>query len=193
MTSAKTPAMQDPFLVGEHIYLRALRPEDADGPYPTWFNDAETCAGNSHHVFPYTRQAALEYIEMSRKAGDCLILAIVLNDSGRHVGNIALQRVHAINRSAELSFLIGDPSARGRKVGLEAGRLLCAHGFSAMNLQRIACATYANNSAMLKLAVALGMKQEGTRRQAAYKLGRYVDVVEFGLLKEEFLERNAIE
>ena len=41
---------------------------------------------------------------------------------------------------------------------------------------------------MRKLAAYLGMKEEGQRRQARYKLGRYVDVVEFGLLRDEFFQ-----
>jgi RimJ/RimL family protein N-acetyltransferase len=34
------------------------------------------------------------------------------------------------------------------------------------------------------------MKEEGRRREAAYKNGEYVDVVEFGLLKSEFIAQS---
>jgi len=51
-----------PFLVGERLYLRALTTDDADGAYVTWFNDEVVCAQNAHHIYPYSRQEACEYI-----------------------------------------------------------------------------------------------------------------------------------
>lgn len=63
---------------------------------------------------------------------------------------------------------------------------MCDHGFRAMNLNRIACGTQLDNDGMRKLAQSLGMKEEGRRRQAQFKHGRYIDVVEFGLLRDEF-------
>ena len=68
--------------------------------------------------------------------------------------------------------------------------MLVRHGFTAMNLHRIECGTFAGNLAMQRLALALGMTQEGVRRGAAYKNGEYVDIVEFGVLRDEFLKRG---
>ena len=48
------------FLSGERIRLRPLTAADVDGPYLSWFNDPEVSRLNSHHVFPYTREQALE-------------------------------------------------------------------------------------------------------------------------------------
>jgi RimJ/RimL family protein N-acetyltransferase len=174
-----------PFLVGKALYLRPLSVDDADGPYPGWLNDANVCRGNSHHVYPYAREAAIEYIERAANSHEDLILAIVLKTGDRHIGNIALQRIHWVSRSAEFAILLGDTGQWGKGYGLEAARLLIHHGFSSLNLLRIACATFEANVAMRKLAAALGMKEEGIRRQAAYKDGRYLDVIEFGLLRDE--------
>ncbi len=174
------------FLNGPTIYLRGLRDEDAEGGYPGWFNDAATCAGNSHHVYPYGREQALAYIRESRERRDRLVLAVVLRDGERHVGNVALQDIHPIHHSAEFAVVIGDPAARGKGVGFEAAWLLCAHGFNTLNLHRIACGTFANNTAMLALAKRLGMREEGRRREAVFKEGRWLDVVEFGVLRDEF-------
>lgn len=172
-------------LTGERIILRPLRESDADGAYPGWLNDPETTAGNSHGVYPYTREQALEYIRMAQAARDVLALAVVVREGGVHIGNVALQGIHPLYRSAELAILLGERASRGRGYGLEAARLLCRHGFDALNLRRIGCGTFADNAAMIHLAEALGMSREGVRRQAAYKAGRYVDVIEFGLLRDE--------
>lgn len=178
--------MSPAFLTGERVSLRPLIEADADGPYVTWFNDAEVCRGNSHHVFPYTREQALSYIRQSTQGREMLVLAIVLKGDQRHIGNIALQGIHSLNRSAEFAIVIGDKSTWGQGYGHEAAALLFEHAFKTLNLHRIACGTFADNAGMIKLAAALGMKQEGVRRQAVFKDGRYQDVVEYGLLREEF-------
>jgi len=67
--------------------------------------------------------------------------------------------------------------------------LICDHGFLALNLNRIACGTFEDNVGMCKLAESLGMAEEGRRRQAVYKLGRFVDVIEYGVLRNEYVAR----
>jgi len=177
--------MKDVFLRGPRLYLRGLREEDAGGDYPDWLNDAEVCAGNSHGVYPYTRQAARDYIRSSAASAQDLVLAMVLAAGDRHIGNVSLQRIHILNRSAEFAILLGDKSAWGQGYGEEAGRLICAHGFAVLNLHRIHCGTFASNAGMMRLAEKLGMQREGVQRQAAYKNGAYVDVVLYGLLRGE--------
>ncbi|HYR07439.1 MAG TPA: GNAT family protein [Longimicrobium sp.] len=183
--------MQTPFLQGERVYLRPLMESDAAGAYPDWFNDEEVCAGNSHHVFPYTQEAALGYIRHAREARDRLILAVVQRDGDRHIGTISLQKIHPVYRAAEFAIMIGERSAWGQGYSREASRLICDHGFAAMNLHRIACGTFADNTAMRKLAAYLGMKEEGVRRHAAFKRGRWVDVVEYGVLADEYRQHWA--
>jgi RimJ/RimL family protein N-acetyltransferase len=174
-----------PFLVGPRLFLRSLTPADADGSYPSWLNDAEVCRGNSHHVFPYTREAALAYIRRVAEARDELVLAMVLHEGDRHIGNIALQNIRPVSRSAELAILIGDRSAWGKGYAFEAATLLRDHAFSAMNLNRIECGTFEDNEAMRRLALKLGMREEGRRRAAAFKGGRYVDIIEYGILQSD--------
>jgi ribosomal-protein-alanine N-acetyltransferase len=173
-----TPA----FLLGERIALRPLTAADVDGPYLDWFNDPEVCRLNSHHVFPYTRAEALAWVQALPGRRDALVLAITMREDGRHVGNLSLQGIDPVSRSAELAIVLGDRSVSGQGIGLEAARLLVEHGFTALNLHRIACGTLAANVAMRRLAERLGMREEGVRRQAAWTDGTYHDIVEYGLL-----------
>ena len=178
-----------PFMNGRYIYLRALLEEDSRGPYVQWFNDAEACAGNSHHLFPYTVDAAKMYIGGANNAKTMLFLGIICRAGDRHIGNITLDRINSINRTADLAIFIGDKSCWGKGYGKEAGRLICDHGFLALNLNRISCGTFENNIGMRRLAEYLGMIQEGQRRQAVYKEGCYLDVIEYGVLRDEYVRR----
>lgn len=178
-----------PFLSGVKIYLRDLRESDAQGPYPSWFNDEEVCRGNRHHVFPYSQEQALAYIRESQGTDRRLVLAIVRGEDAAHIGNISLDNIDYISRSAALTIIVGDKTAWGKGYGREAARLICDHGFVTLNLRRISAGTFEDNAGFRRIAQYLGMVEEGRRRQAAFKLGRYVDIVEYGLLRDEFLQR----
>ena len=174
-----------PFLLGERIYLRQLVEADAGGDYPAWFNDEQVCQGNSHHVYPYSREEAREYIRSVNADRSQLVLAICTKD-GTHIGNVALQHIHPIYRSAEFAIVIGDKQCWGKGYGREAGRLIIGHGFKQMNLHRVGCGTFNTNIGMIRLAETLGMKLEGCKREAAYKNFSWLDIVEFGILREEW-------
>lgn len=178
-----------PFLVGDRLYLRGLTEEDASrGAYPGWLNDEQVCHGNSHHRFPYSRESALEFVRDVRGDPHRLVLAMVLKESDRHIGNISLQGIDPISRSAELAILVGEKDTWGQGLSTEAARLIIRHGFRELNLHRVHLGTFSDNAGMLRLAEKLGMTMEGRRRESVFKRGRWLDVVEYGLLAHEFDE-----
>lgn len=175
------------FITGERVVLRPLSVADADGPYPGWFNDPVVCRYNSHHVHPYTREQAVEFIRSVAGSPD-LVLAIADRATGDHIGNVSLQQIDHRSRSAEFAIIVGARDAWGKGLGTEAAWLILDHGFRELNLRRVAAGTPAANTAMRRLAERLGMRQEGVRRQAMFKSGEYHDIVEFGVLRDEFQE-----
>ena len=170
------------FLEGEKVYLRQLEPCDSD--YFRWFNNPIICQGNSHCIYPMTRSQVLEYIDSLDSRKDVLALAIIDKKVGNHIGNISLQNIHPVYRSAELAIIL-DNIAWAKGFATEAVKLIIAHGFNALNLHRISCATFRHNQGMRSLAIKAGFRIEGICKQAAWKDGNWVDVVEYGLLDKE--------
>jgi RimJ/RimL family protein N-acetyltransferase len=181
------------FIEGKQVSLRGLTLADLEGQYVNWLNDAEVCQYNIHHTFPYSREQAANYIEASYGQGDRLILAIILNKTGEHIGNIALQSIHPIHRAAEFGILIGEKQHWSKGYSKEAAFLIMRHGFEVLNLNRISCGTLAENVSMQRLASYLAMQPEGTFRQAEFHYGQYRDVLSYGVLRNEFYERFASE
>jgi len=177
-----------PVLKGSHIYLRELSLKDAKGNYPNWLNDPKVTKYNSHGETYYTQKMAEEYIAMVTQSNSHHVFAIIENGTERHIGNISLQSVDPKARSAEFAILIGEPSVYAKGIGMEAGRLLLDYGFSELKLHRIYCGTSSDNVGMQKLALKLGMLQEGIRRDAFTKNGKYADIVEYGILEDEYKE-----
>ncbi len=172
------------FIKGEKIYLRALTEEDIDGAWLDWFNDPEVCRFNNHHRFPANRATFLDYLNSIKGTKNALFLGIFSISDDVHLGNISLQNIDWINRSAEFAIIIGEKDSWNKGTGAEAGRLIIQHGLRELNLHRIYCGTSAENQGMQKLALKLGMSEEGRRRDAMFKNGQYVDIIEFGLVKQ---------
>lgn len=172
------------YQLNEVYFVRPLEETDIDGPYTSWFEDQEVCRYNSHGKFFKTRAYFHEYVK-NTNLEDRVVWAICHTKDG-HIGNIALQAISFINRTAEFAILLGDKHHWGKGVGLLAGRKLLEHGFQKLNLERIYCGTAATNKGMNKLAKALGMIQEGTRRSHLFLEGERVDIYEYGILRSEF-------
>ena len=149
--------------LSKEYYVRPLDESDVDGPYPDWFNDQEVCRYNSHGKFPKTRAYFRDYV--SRSNGEDRVVWAICHAVDGHIGNVSLQEISVIARTAEFAIVIGDRRHRAKGVGLLSGRELLRHGFESLNLERIYCGTAATNVGMRRLADKLGMALEGTRRQ----------------------------
>jgi RimJ/RimL family protein N-acetyltransferase len=171
------------YQLSHEYFVRALQESDLDGPYMSWFEDQEVCSHNSHGKFLKTRAYFRDYLEgLDRE--DRLVWAICHETDG-HIGNISLQLISFINRNADFGVLIGDKRHWGRGVAYEAGMKLIHHGFYKLNLERIYCATAASNISMRNLAKKMGMVEEGCRRSHLFLDGKWVDMIEFGILRHE--------
>lgn len=178
------------FLKGKNVALRSLDESDIDGPWFEWFNDPETCRFTGHARYPNSMPRMKEHLERVSTSNNIFAFAIVDISSGAHIGVISLQLLlQWIDRTAELAIVIGDPKATGKGYSKEACELLIRHAFLELNLNRVECGTFMTNEPMKKLALSLGMKQEGVRRQQMFRNGEYQDIVEYGLLRQEFLKK----
>ncbi len=172
------------YQLSKDYFVRPLAEDDLAGAYPSWFEDQEVCRYNSHGKFFRTKEYFREYINRLNQE-DRVVWAICHSSDG-HIGNIGLHRISLIDRTAEFAILLGDKRHWGSGVALLAGRKLIEHGFNKLNLERIYCGAAATNEGMKKLAIAMGMTHEGTRRQHLFLEGARVDVWEYGILRSEF-------
>lgn len=168
----------------DEYFVRSFREADLDGSYRGWFEDQEVCRFNSHGKLFRNEQYFRSFWE-SLNRDDQLVWAICHCDDG-HIGNVSLQGISAINRNAEFAILMGDKRHWGRGVGKLAGMQLLRHGFDKLNLERVHCGTAQTNTGMRRLALALGMREEGCRRAHLWLNGAWTDMIEYGILRNEF-------
>jgi len=163
-------------IIGDKVELLPFNGDEPD--YSEWFNNKEVCKYNNHHRLP------IDVKEKSRPPATFKIFAT--HGCYDWIGNISLQCIDYINSQAELSIIIGLSNTHGKGYGYEACKLLVEHAFEQLNLNRIYLGTHEDNIGMQKIANKLGFKEEGRRRQAIYKNGKYSDIIEYGILRGEY-------
>ena len=89
-----------------------------------------------------------------------------------------------VNRRAEFSLYTA-PEMQKQGIGEMALRTLVAHGFLNQNLHSIWGESFAGNPAM-SIFRKVGFKHEGTKRDAYFKDGKYLDAEMFSILESEW-------
>ncbi len=168
------------FLQNDEVGLRRIEPTDDLSNYHKWFNDQDVNEFNSHAIYPMTLHSIQEYLRGIDNSN--LHLSVYLKSKDTHIGNISLQSIDYINRSAELAIIIGEKAVWGKGYSTSACELIIRHGFERMNLNRIYCGTSELNIGMQKLALRVGMTFEGRRIKALFHRNKYVDMLEYGIL-----------
>jgi UDP-4-amino-4,6-dideoxy-N-acetyl-beta-L-altrosamine N-acetyltransferase len=110
-------------------------------------------------------------------------------ESNLPIGMIGLYDINFKTGHAEWGrVIIGAPQMLKHGYGREAIELVVKYAFDHLNLRRLACTALANNIAVVRLYERLGFRQEGILREYIYKDGRYIDVILFAMLHDEYKE-----
>jgi RimJ/RimL family protein N-acetyltransferase len=124
-----------------------------------------------------------------RRRGTDVRCAILVDGETEPVGLVSLTGVDPVHRRAEFHLLIGRRDLHGRGVGTEATRQMLRHAFEDLNLHRVFLSVLAHNVVAVRLYEKTGFVREGVAREAAYKNGRYNDMVQMAVLSQEFASR----
>lgn len=157
--------------------------------YYTWFYNQEVTKFNSHGLFPQSVKEFEDFFDSINNKNN-LVLAIIDIDKKKHVGNISLQSINWINRSAEFAVIIGKPDYWGCGISAAAGKILFEHGFEKLGLNRIWTGTSVANIGMRNVAKKLGMTEEGVFREGMFIQDAFADVIAYGILKEDWYEQR---
>lgn len=185
--------MRRPFLVSDRIYLRRLEMEDIEGNYFQWLNDQDVTKWMRHGIFPNSYESMKAFYEHQAVSKTDVVLAIVLKEQDRHIGNISLNSINHVFRSAEIGIIIGETDCWGKGYATEAIALLSQHCFKRLNLNRLAAGAVDKNTGCIRAFEKAGFSREGMARQAYFCEGRYHDCINLSLLYSEWLEGRKAE
>ncbi len=172
-----------PTIQGARIVLRPPRSDDVDA-YFALIQDAESLRLTGTQG-TFTREGAARWIATIAEQDDRIDLAIILRDTDELIGEVVLNHIDPINRSANIRIGLLTPYT-SQGYGSEAMRLLIAHAFEQVNLHRLELGVFAFNPRALHVYEKLGFRQEGRRRDVLYQDGAYHDSIDMSILEEEY-------
>jgi len=122
--------------------------------------------------------------------GNSIRCAIVDENSADEIlGLVSLVSIDFLNQVAELHIMIGDKRNQGKGIGTFAVTEILRHAFFNMNLQRIELTVIEDNKRAQRLYEKCGFVQEGLKRRAKYKNGEYVNMLLYGVLRDDFINK----
>ncbi len=176
------------YKIGNRIYLRA--PDEADiDLLLAWMNNPEIYRYINRYR-PVGRAEEREWIANLHKRENDVVFLIAAQEEDRPIGCCGLHGISNPNRAAQLGIVIGDERFHNRGFGGEAMELLCEYGFNGLNLNRIGLEVYDYNERACRCYERVGFRKEGCLREARFWDGRYRDILQYGLLAEEWRARR---
>lgn len=170
--------------IDDEFSLRLPEPRDVDALY-VFKNDPELGALLGGFTRGYSRADLTGWVEFHRNAKDEVLWAIAGRDD-RCAGHVGLYKIDHRVGQAEFAILLGERGAWGRGVGTKCTRFAVEYAFRQLNLRRVYLDVLATNPRAQHVYEKLGFVVEGRRRQAQFKNGQYVDVVEMAVLRDEY-------
>lgn len=170
------------YLEGERIYLREVRPSDANENYYRWMNDPEIIRYLESRFYPNSLESIQDFVKGKLNDRESVLFAIVLIDGDRHIGNIKIGPINWIHRFADIGLMIGEKDCWGRGYATDAIRLISEYAFKTLNLHKVTASCYGNNQGSAKAFLKVGFEIEGTRKSQYFCNGEYQDMILLGLL-----------
>lgn len=178
---------EQPTLETERLLLRPFELADA-GDVQCLAGDRRVAEMTTNIPHPYEDGMAEHWFEthpQSFENGEAVTFAIVCRESGELVGAVGLMDMLNYARRGEIGYWVGVPFWN-RGYCTEAARAIVDYGFATLGLQRIFGRFMARNPASGRVMEKCGMRREGCLRRHETKWGEPVDMVLYGILREEW-------
>jgi ribosomal-protein-alanine N-acetyltransferase len=169
-------------LADDVVTLRPQHPDDAPAYAAAFVDDPQLGALVGFEEDP---DEAWFHESLDVEPGPGFKLTVTTGGSDTLAGIVVVHHVEADQGRAEIGFWLAR-EARGGGLGRRAVTLLVDWLFDHPWVRRLELTTTPDNTGALALAESLGFTREGVLRQRVVERGRAVDIVWFGLLREEW-------
>lgn len=175
-----------PVLRTPRLRLRPFLPDDAPA-VQRLAGDLAVAHTTLNIPHPYEDGMAEAWITMVAEdftVGRQVVFAVTGEATAELLGAIGLV-LRLEHARAELGYWIGHPFW-GQGYATEAVREVLRYGFVTLGLHRIHASHFARNPASGRVMLKAGMRQEGVARAHVRRFDRFEDLVQYGMLREEF-------
>lgn len=167
--------------------LRPVRKSDGDALY-RHIRDPEIARWIWALPQPYRRKdmdAYLKLVAKYTKAGLWHHLAIRRLDSDEPIGVVGLHRHSAGAPVAEIGYWLARPHW-GQGIMTQAVKLVVGYAFDKLRLHRLSINHLEPNDASRRVIEKCWFRREGMSREVLFQDGKWLSMVNYGLLEPEF-------
>jgi diamine N-acetyltransferase len=171
-------------LQGQHIYLRALEPEDLEFVYALE-NDTSVWEISQTQT-PYSKFLIRQYLDNAHQdiyEAKQLRLAICKNNSFEAIGLIDLFDYDPKNQRAGIGILIKNPENRHHGFGHQALKLLIDYSFEHLLLHQLFATIATSNQASISLFTTFGFQCVGIKKDWNFNHGIFSDEALYQLIR----------
>lgn len=171
----------------ERLVLRPLTDEDAESVFE-YCSDPEVSKFTTwmSHKTLEDSKALIAYAKQNYQRSIPEPYAMTLKGQPRTVvGTVGWFWVSQSHKNIEIAYALSR-SLWGQGLAYEASNAVIKSALKDHDIHRISSRCIAENVASARVMEKLGMKAEGTQRQAMFVKGRYVDIKTYAVLRSEF-------
>ncbi|MCF7561710.1 GNAT family N-acetyltransferase [Sabulilitoribacter multivorans] len=171
-------------LKGEHIYLRALEPEDLEFIHS--IENDENVWEISNTQTPYSKFLLKQYLENAHKdVFEVKQLRLVISSYDNNaLGMIDLFDFDFKNSKAGVGILVKETGDRLKGYGKEALKLLTGYCFTHLGLHQLYCNISEDNKASIKLFTNQGFEKIGLKKDWNKVNGSFKNEYMFQLINQ---------
>lgn len=181
-------------LHGALVHLTAENPEVMAGCYSRWNQDTEWLRLlDSEPPRLYSEKKWKEWLEkdLEKTEPKELFFAIRTREADALIGFIGLFNLSVQHGDTLVAIALGERQYWGNGYGTDAMRVMLRYAFDELDLRRVGLIVFEYNPRARRSYEKVGFIPEGRIRGAMLRDGRRLDWQYMGLLREEWLAREA--
>ena len=181
-------------LHGELVHLTAENPEVMAGNFTRWNQDTELGRFlDSDPARLLSEKKWKEWLEKDLEKGqtDEVFFAIRALESDTLIGFTGLFNLYKHHGDTLVAIALGDRNYWGNGFGTDAMRVMLRYAFAELNLRRVGLIVFEYNPRAIRSYEKVGFIPEGRVRGAMLREGKRWDFLYMGILREEWLARQA--
>ncbi len=168
--------------IDKKTYLRVINVNDVNSTYLSWLNDYEVIKFTEQKDIQHTIVSIKEYVLEKFNSDNDFLFGIFYFD--RHIGNIKLGPISNIDKSAEVSFLIGNKDCWGKGIATKALKRIINFGANELAIRRFNAGYYSNNKASAKIFKKCLFKHKKIDKKIKLFEGKLIDLIRVQLIIE---------
>lgn len=178
-------------LKGKTIYLRLFEPADYEKTY-LWHNDFDLQKSTCGPLRFVSKEIEKSWV-LSKSAHNQtdIYLAICLVENDEMIGWYSISNIDFLNRKCHCSgVVIGDRRYRDGEAYIETGKLAFEYIMNELNMNRVSASCLRENVMSRAEMESSFWHLEGIERQSVFKNGKYHDVCNYSILRDEYLQNK---